>query len=176
MRRVLTFFALAISIFLHDASFAAADSNADVRKLSEEEAVALALHAPRPRYPYEARARHIMGSGLVRLDVNPQTGYVTSAKMLQTTGNKLLDDAALEAFHQWQFKPGSVKKVNVPITFTLQRAPASALAGKALALHAARPSYPAEARSNRWTGTGVVLVNVDPNTGRVTSARMQQST
>jgi protein TonB len=80
---------------------------------------ALAIHAARPQYPYEARTRGLTGRGLVLLNVNPQTGYVTSARMLQTTGHKILDDAAVEAFRQWRFKPGTATKVKIPITFTM---------------------------------------------------------
>ena len=37
--------------------------------------------------------------------------------MLQSTGNKLLDGAALEAYSKWRFKPGSVPQVKMPIEF-----------------------------------------------------------
>jgi hypothetical protein len=37
--------------------------------------------------------------------------------MLQSTGNKLLDGAALEAYLKWRFKPGSVPQVKMPIEF-----------------------------------------------------------
>jgi TonB family protein len=95
------------------------------------------------------------------------------APAIYSTGHKILDDAALEAFRQWQFKPGRVDKVKIPITFTMSGVP---LSGRALAVYAARPQYPAEARSKRWTGTGIVRVDVDRETGQVTSARMLQST
>jgi hypothetical protein len=34
-----------------------------------------------------------------------QTGVVTSVRMEKSTGYKILDDAALNAFRQWRFKP-----------------------------------------------------------------------
>jgi TonB family protein len=95
--------------------------------------------------------------------------------MLQTTGHKILDHAALDAFRQWRFKPG-VDKVRIPVAFAMRGAPESGLRGKALALYAARPDYPYEARDKHLTGSGIVLVKVDSHTGWVISAQMLKST
>jgi TonB family protein len=54
------------------------------------------------------------------LNVDPSSGNVTSAQLLKSTGHKILDDSALEAFRQRRFKPGSVRKVRIPINFTMQ--------------------------------------------------------
>ena len=43
---------------------------------------------------------------------------------------------------------------------------------KAVAISAPRPEYPYEARRARITGSGVVLMTVDPTSDRVTSATM----
>jgi protein TonB len=82
-------------------------------------AKALATYAPRPQYPYEARSRHITGSGVCVVSVDPGSGSVTSASMAQSIGNSILDNAATSAFRQWRFKPGTVSKVRIPITFTM---------------------------------------------------------
>jgi hypothetical protein len=37
--------------------------------------------------------------------------------MLQSTGNKQLDGAALEAYSQWRFQPGTGLQVKIPIEF-----------------------------------------------------------
>jgi TonB family protein len=47
---------------------------------------------------------------------------------------------------------------------------------KVFALSAPRPEYPYEARRQKITGDGIVLMNVDPATGSVTSASMSKST
>jgi len=78
----------------------------------------LATYAPRPQYPYEVRSRHITGKGVCVVEVNAGSGSVTSASMASSIGNPVLDNAALSAFRQWRFKPGSVSKVRIPITFT----------------------------------------------------------
>jgi len=87
--------------------------------MSISSAKALATYAPRPQYPYEARSRHITGSGVCVVEVDAASGSVTSASMAQSVGNPILDNAATSAFRQWRFKPGSVSKVKIPITFTM---------------------------------------------------------
>jgi TonB family protein len=86
--------------------------------MSISTAKALATQAPRPQYPYEVRSRHITGRGVCVVEVDAGSGSVTSASMASSIGNPILDNAALSAFRQWRFKPGSVSKVRIPITFT----------------------------------------------------------
>jgi TonB family protein len=86
--------------------------------MSISTAKALATYAPRPRYPYEARSRRIIGRGVCVVEVDAGSGSVTSASMASSIGNRMLDNAALSAFRQWRFKPRSVSKVTIPITFT----------------------------------------------------------
>jgi TonB family protein len=80
---------------------------------------ALATYAPRPAYPMEARRDRLTGSGVALLEVDKRTGYVTSARMLQSIGHKILDDAALKAFRQWRFKPGTKSEIKIPINYTI---------------------------------------------------------
>ncbi len=87
--------------------------------MSISSAKALATYAPRPQYPYEARSRHITGSGECVVTVDPGSGSVTGASMAKSIGNPILDNAATSAFRQWRFKPGTVSKVRIPITFTM---------------------------------------------------------
>jgi TonB family protein len=79
----------------------------------------LALSAPRPEYPYEARRQHLTGSGVAVLLVDPASGAVTNVTIARSTGSAILDSAAISGFRRWRFKPGTVSKVNAPITFTL---------------------------------------------------------
>jgi len=60
------------------------------------------------------------GNGSLLAEVDQNTGRVTSVQMLASTGNQKLDDAALNAFRKWRFKPGGPRKVKIPITFTMQ--------------------------------------------------------
>jgi protein TonB len=86
--------------------------------MSISSAKALAINSPRPVYPYEAKARHIMGSGVCVVSVDP-SGTVTDATMATSIGNPILDNSAVSAFRQWRFKPGVAPKVRIPITFTM---------------------------------------------------------
>jgi len=79
----------------------------------------LALNAPRPAYPYEARRQRIIGEGIVAMTVDPATGNVSAVSMSKSTGSPFLDNAALSSFRWWRFKPGTVSSVQCPITFTL---------------------------------------------------------
>lgn len=79
----------------------------------------LAIYAPRPAYPYEARRDRITGAGLILLIVDSSTGKVTDAHIEQSTGSVILDNSAVSACRSWRFKSGTVTRVKVPITYTL---------------------------------------------------------
>ncbi len=78
-----------------------------------------ALFAPRPEYPYEARRSRITGDGAVRLTIDPQSGRVLETTIVRSTGSAVLDQAALEGFRRWRFRPGAPSSVQCPITYTL---------------------------------------------------------
>jgi TonB family protein len=79
----------------------------------------MALSAPRPEYPYEARRQKITGSGFAILAIDSVSGNVTGAMMEQSTGSSVLDNAAMTGLRRWRFKPGTVSRVRLPITFTM---------------------------------------------------------
>jgi len=80
---------------------------------------ALVIYAPHPAYPYEARRQRVTGSGIALLTVDSVDGSVVDVRMVQSCGSVILDNAALDALRRWHFKPGSVERVQVPITYTL---------------------------------------------------------
>ena len=90
--------------------YAVADTNSPHGK-------ALAVYAPRPKYTREWAEKGIVGEGVAILTVDRATGVVTEAHMAKSTGHKVLDDSALEAFRQWRFRPGTVSHVRIPIGF-----------------------------------------------------------
>ena len=59
------------------------------------------------------------------ITIDQLTGKVTGARMLESTGNKQLDGAALEAYSQWRFQPGTGSQVKIPIEFATQPKPST---------------------------------------------------
>jgi TonB family protein len=86
--------------------------------LSSSAVRALAIFAPKPDYPIEARRRHITGSGVCVVTIDPD-GNVIDATMARSIGNPILDNAAVSAFRRWRFRPGTDSKIKVPINFTM---------------------------------------------------------
>ena len=77
----------------------------------------VAISAPRPEVPAEARAKHLKGSGVCIVYVRPD-GTVSRVEMSPSTGEPLLDKASIDAFTHWKFIPGTVTKVRIPIRYT----------------------------------------------------------
>ena len=83
-------------------------------------AKAVAIFAPKPEYPYEARSRHVTGSGVAVLSVDTASGNVTEASMAQSIGSPILDNSTVTTFRRWRFQPGKcAPRVKVPITYTM---------------------------------------------------------
>ena len=82
-----------------------------------------AIYRPTPVYRPEWAKQGLAGKGVVLVTIDPRTGIVTGTRMLQSTGSKLLDGAALEAYSKWRFKPGSVPQVKMPIEFASRPRP-----------------------------------------------------
>src|SRR5262249_3372012 len=78
---------------------------------------AVAIRAPLPDYPYQAKNAHITGSGGCVLLIDTATGRVTSPTMGQSTANEILDKVTTNSFGRWPFKPGTLSQVQVPITY-----------------------------------------------------------
>jgi len=79
-----------------------------------------AIYTPMPVYRPEWAKQGLTGKGVVLVTIDKGTGKVTGARMLESTGNQLLDGAALQAYSQWRFKPESVTQLKIPIEFKNQ--------------------------------------------------------
>ena len=89
-----------------------------------------AIYTPAPVYRPEWAKQGLAGKGVVLVTIDQQTGGVTGARMLKSTGNKQLDGAALEAYSQWRFQPGTGSQVKIPIEFASRPKPATAKQAK----------------------------------------------
>ena len=82
------------------------------------------IYAPRPEYPLSVRKQHKGGAGVFILNLDSNTGDVTSVKVQKSTGVKELDESVIQTFSQWRFKQHlNFTKVNVPIAFTPPKEP-----------------------------------------------------
>lgn len=83
------------------------------------------IHAPAPRYPSDAMRQGAGGTVRVKISVAAD-GSVAQLDIVESSGNRSLDRAALETLRRWTFKPGTrngqpiATNVVVPITFSPQ--------------------------------------------------------
>ena len=84
-----------------------------------------AIYTPKPVYRPEWAKQGLTGKGVVLVTIDKQTGNVTGARMLTSTGNQQLDGAALQAYSQWRFDPRTVavSQLKIPIEFAKWPAP-----------------------------------------------------
>ena len=88
-----------------------------VTSLSLPAAQAMAVSAPLPEYPYQAKRAKITGNGVCIMTIDAASGKVTDAMMAQSTGDAILDKVTTNTFRRWRFKPGTVSQVRVPIDY-----------------------------------------------------------
>jgi TonB family protein len=93
-------------------------SHVAMAQLPSPSASPLRINSPRPKYLNKWAAQGITGKGIFEATVDSKTGRVISVRVLKSTGHKVLDDSALEAFSKWLFRPGTSTKVKIPIEFT----------------------------------------------------------
>lgn len=78
-----------------------------------------------PAYPAEAARVKAEGSVTVKVDVGAN-GMPTNVTLAKRSGERVLDEAALEAVRQWRFQPAIrngkpvASTVEVPVDFTMQ--------------------------------------------------------
>ena len=83
------------------------------------------LSSPTPRYPPSGQRRGITGTVLLRIHVGPD-GRPEAVDLVQGSGSRELDRAAVEGVRRWRFAPATQAgqpvqaAVQVPITFNLQ--------------------------------------------------------
>jgi TonB family protein len=57
----------------------------------------------------------------VEVEIEYETGKVIDAHLSKSTGDPLVDQATLEKFRKWRFKPKKVRRVKIPITFANEK-------------------------------------------------------
>jgi TonB family protein len=110
---------LAVVVLLALAVFVPRVFSAQVNATAAKGLMAIMQATPDIEYPVEARARQISGRGLFDIWFRVETGVVTRVIVLQSTGSKVLDDAAVKGLSRWRAKPGKVSHMHVPVNFIL---------------------------------------------------------
>lgn len=76
------------------------------------------LVAPRPQIPAIRGHAH----GLYAADIAVATGYVYAVRVIESSGNSVLDNAILDTLQHWRFRPRHIYKLVVPVDFSGQTA------------------------------------------------------
>jgi TonB family protein len=74
------------------------------------------VYAPAPAFPPRAAQPGLSGTGRFRLTFDAN-GNVTNIQLIQSTGNRLFDEASIQTLRQWKCSPGQGWVVTVPVTF-----------------------------------------------------------
>jgi periplasmic protein TonB len=74
------------------------------------------VYAPAPAFPPEVSRTGVSGSGRFRLSFDAR-GKVTNIQIIQSTGNRLFDQSAINTLRQWKSAPGREWVATVPVTF-----------------------------------------------------------
>jgi TonB family protein len=77
----------------------------------------MAVSAPLPEYPYQAKRAKITGNGVCIMTIDTASGKVTDAIMTQSTGDAILDKVTTNTFRRWRFKPGTLSQVRLPVDY-----------------------------------------------------------
>jgi TonB family protein len=116
----------AVAVVLVFALFFVSSVHAQTQTSATGQQPPKAIYTPKPVYRPEWAKQGLTGKGVVLVTIDQQTGRVAGARMLQSTGNKQLDGAALEAYSQWRFEPGTGSQVKIPIEFATRPRPPTA--------------------------------------------------
>ena len=74
----------------------------------DEGVQAQAQETPSPKYPEEARRSHAQGTVVIDIRID-KSGNVESARVTESSGHSILDDAAVAAVRTWTYRPATLK-------------------------------------------------------------------
>jgi TonB family protein len=100
------------------ASILAIVATAGAREYSAAERKAMFIESPAPDYTVLLQRRQLSGSGVYRLFIDEQ-GKVTKVTVLQSMDFPLLDAEAIKGLSRWRARPGPLREVDVPVTFSM---------------------------------------------------------
>ncbi|NLY76434.1 MAG: energy transducer TonB [Firmicutes bacterium] len=90
---------------------------ANLQEASELDSLPLKLHAPSPQYPYLARKNQWEGVTVLEMTVR-EDGLIGEITILQSSGYRVLDQAAVKTVKGWRYQP-AFKNGN-PVTWPVR--------------------------------------------------------
>jgi len=119
---------LAYSLLFLAASFLPAQNNSSQTDASRIVFISISgpvrnavVYAPNPVIPPAAHQQHLSGRGVYKIDLD--NGIPYDARVVRSTGHKILDDAAVEALRTWRFRPHRLVWATIPIEFRWTKLP-----------------------------------------------------
>jgi TonB family protein len=71
-----------------------------------------------PEYPLRARMSKFRGDGVYEIHID-KSGTPTRVVIIKSSGQRILDQAALDAFMGWRFKPRTFLRIQIPVTWKM---------------------------------------------------------
>jgi TonB family protein len=147
------------------------------------------LSAPKPKFPAAALKHGSEGSVKLQV-VLTQDGHVASTRVLRSSGDSVLDEAAQKSVAKWQMTPTAIKSTDLTkgrteiVEFKQQaiagaaypdrKAYFSSLKDVDVWMFAPFPSYPLDSRRLHHTGRAILKATTAAD-GRVTSVVLLKS-
>lgn len=72
------------------------------------------LVAPRPVVP---PGHYLRSRGVYAVEIALVTGWVPAVRVLQSSGDSVVDNVVIQTLQQWRFRPRLIYKLIVPIEF-----------------------------------------------------------
>ncbi|MBA3830805.1 MAG: TonB family protein [Chthoniobacterales bacterium] len=161
-------FDLTLATFIALSCFLQADDAARVPDVAR-----YFTYAPKPEYPELARETHLEGSGRFEGFIDLKTGAVTKVLVVQSTGYRVFDTAAIASIRRWQAKPDTIETFYVPLTFSMGGSVEAQLrAARAHTTYAPAPVYPYAMWRYGVHSGGRYQLTVDPETGTVGAVKV----
>jgi len=148
----------------------------------DDKTKSLFLATPWPQYPVNASNQLISGTGTFRMLFDKESGHVNQVAVLQSTGYKVLDEAAVRGLSKWRTRPHTLESFDLRFSFHLGDKPDNDIwrrfkEGAHYATYAPLPRAPRRAfHTYARMGAGWYRLAIDPNNGRVTNVEVVETT
>jgi len=71
-----------------------------------------------PDYPVRARLSKLRGSGVYEIQFD-SSGAAIQVRVVKSAIHRVLDEEAVDTFKRWRVRPGTIARIEVPVTWKL---------------------------------------------------------